>query len=196
MEIYDDSWIHNYEILEKDYSSFYKEFVDSVKLYFIYINDKNEIDIINQEDLIISGKIEREKVYQIIKEKKDNNGVNYKLMGLLKYNISLEPCNIKHFLEDTLEIDAMDSFLTPLYKIEDIVFEDTITLFKDLNSVYFIFYDDLNYKSKSNYKKIQTENNSQLQLQAPENTSQQKTQLSNPTKKVRFNLKPKKTKKR
>jgi hypothetical protein len=183
---YDNSWIHNYEVLEHDYSSFYKESVDSVKLYFMYINHDNEIDTINQEDLIISGKIEKEKVYKIIKEKKYKNKVNYKLIGLLKYNISLDPYHVKYFLEDSLDIDINESFLTPLYKIDDISFEDTITLFKDLNSVYFIFYDN----SNSKYKKTDSES------QTPEFISQQSIHTSNPTKKVRFNLKPKKTKKR
>lgn len=181
---YDNSWIHNYEVLEQDYSSFYKESVDSVKLYFMYINHDNEIDTINQEDLIISGKIEKEKVYKMIKENKYKNKVNYKLIGLLKYNIPLDPYHVKYFLEDSLDIDINESFLTPLYKIDDIAFEDTITLFKDLNSVYFIFYDN----SNSNYKKSES--------QMSEFKSQQSIHTSNPTKKVRFNLKPKKTKKR
>jgi hypothetical protein len=98
MEFFDDSWIYNYETLEKDYSSFYKEPVDSVKLYFIYINNKNEIDTINQDDLMISNKIEKDKVYEIIKNNKFKNDIYYKLVGLLKYNISLEPYHIKHFL--------------------------------------------------------------------------------------------------
>lgn len=182
---YDNSWIDNFEILEKDYSSFYKESVDSVKLYFIYINHNNEIDIINQENLILYGKIEKEKIYQIIKEKKCNNDINYKLIGLLKYNISLEPYHIKYFLEDKLDIDVYESFLTPLYKIDDIVFEDTITLFKDLNSLYFIFYDNFNDNVNDN-------------VNANSNRVEPKIHVksSNPTKKVKFNLKPKKTKKR
>ena len=177
MDIFDDSWINNYEILEKDYSSFYKEPVDSIKLYFIYINKDNEIDTIKQDDLIISNKIEQEKVYQIIKENKFKNDNHYKLVGLLKYNISLDPHHIKHFLEDTLDPDTNDSFLVPLYKISDIIYEDTITLFKDLNSLYFIFYDNSvsNSNLKPNHKLHST---------------------SGLTKKVRFNLKPAKTKKR
>jgi hypothetical protein len=178
MEIFDDSWINDYEILEKEYSSFYKEPVDSIKLHFIYINQNNEIDTINQDDLMISSKIEKDRVYQIIKENKCKNNMQYKLVGLLKYNISLEPYHIKHFLEDTLDNDMNHYFLIPLNKIEDIIYEDTITLFKDLNSLYFIFYD--NTKQNNDLFHSQTQIRPNII----------------PTKKIRINLKPKKTKKR
>lgn len=190
MDIIDNSWIHNYEILEQDYCSFYKEPVDSIKLYFIYVNKNNEIDNIIQDDLIIlQSKIEKVQIYKIIKTHNRKNEIDYKLIGLFKYNISLEPHFIKEFLEDKIE----DNYLNSLYTIDDIVYEDTITLFKDLNSLYFIFYDksnDTKLKSKIDQFK---ENN---RIKNKDTNLNSENQSCNTTKKVSFNLKPKKTKRR
>lgn len=151
MEILDNSWINNYETLEKDYFFFYKEQVDNINLYFIYINNNNEINLITQENVSISKKLEKKFIYKIIKKKKYNNGINYKLISLLKYNILLEPENIKKFLNNEFN-ENNNIFLIPIYKIEDIEFEDTITLFKDLNSLFFVFFDNCNSNIIYNHK--------------------------------------------
>lgn len=151
MEILDNSWINNYETLEKDYFFFYKEQVDNINLYFIYINNNNEINLITQENVSISKKLEKKFIYKIIKKKKYNNGINYKLISLLKYNILLEPENIKNFLNNEFN-ENNNIFLIPIYKIEDIEFEDTITLFKDLNSLFFVFFDNSNSNIIYNHK--------------------------------------------
>lgn len=189
----DNSWIQDYEILEQDYSSFYKESVDSIKLYFIYVNTNNEIDSIIQDDLIIQSKIEKVKIYQIIKEHNHKNDINYKLIGLFKYNISLDSDLIKDFLEDKID----NNYLTSLYTIDDIVYEDTITLFKDLNSLYFIFYDK-SFDAKLKLKLDQFKENKHKDKSNSNSNSNStfENKSYNTTKKVSFNLKSKKTKKR
>ena len=42
MELSTD-WISDFEIEDKDYKQFYKEKVDTVKVYFLYVNKKHSL---------------------------------------------------------------------------------------------------------------------------------------------------------
>ena len=67
-------------------------------------------------------------------------------MSILKYNITLEADDIKNFLLTPDLASYNERFLTINKHIDTIFFEKTITMFQDLNNVYFIFYE----KTKNN----------------------------------------------
>jgi len=80
------------------------------------------------------------------------------LLSILKYNITLDADDIKNFLLTPDLSSYNEKFLTVNKHIDSIFFEKTITMFQDLNNVYFIFYekpkDGINRDLNSITKKI------------------------------------------
>lgn len=135
----DNDWIGQYELSELEYSSFYKEKIENIKLNYIYVDDKNNISFVHQENIFIENrKLDKEKIIDIIKTQKNKNNIQYKLISILKYNIILEPEDIKKYINDDT---YNDDFLSKVDILQDIYFKDTINLFHDLNCLYFIFCD-------------------------------------------------------
>ena len=83
-------------------------------------------------------------------------------MSILKYNITLDANDIKNFLLTPDLSSYNEMFLTINKHIDTIFFEKTITMFQDLNNIYFIFYEkttnnknrDLNSITKKIYLDI------------------------------------------
>jgi hypothetical protein len=149
MEIFDDSWVNEYESLEKNYDIFYKETVENVKLFYIYVDKNKNIEHLHQSDVILSnGILTKEKLLDLIKSNKTKNGIRYTLKNLLKYNISLEPSSIQDFLSDKVN----DTYINPINFLEDIYFEKTINFLQDLNSLYFILCEKENQNQNQNRK--------------------------------------------
>ena len=80
-------------------------------------------------------------------------------MSLLKFNIDLEPndviSNTFMTLTDTKQTDS--KYMTTEHYIEDIHFKDTVCIFHDINSLFFIYYernDNINHKPTNTTKKI------------------------------------------
>lgn len=139
VKLFDDSWIHDYEVSELEYSSFYKEKTENIKLNYIYVDEKNHISCLNQESIFIeNSKLDKEKLIDIIKINRKKNNIHYKLISILKCNITLDPDHIKTYIEDD---DFNEDFLSNVDILQDIYFGDTINLFQDLNGLYFIFCD-------------------------------------------------------
>ena len=156
MEIFDDSWVNEYESLEKNYDIFYKETVENVKLFYIYVDRNKNIEHLHQSDVILSnGILTKEKLLDLIKSNKTKNGIRYTLKNLLKYNISLEPSSIQDFLSDKLN----DTYINPINFLEDIYFEKTINFLQDLNSLYFILCEKENKNQNKNQNKNERYNN-------------------------------------
>lgn len=138
-EMLNDSWIEEYEVSELNYSSFYKEKIETIKLNYIYVDDTNHVSCLNQESLfIVDGKLDKEQIIDIIKNNRKKNNINYKLISILKSNITLEPEQIKTYIDDD---EYNEDFLSKVDILQDIYFKDTIHLFQDLNGLYFIFCD-------------------------------------------------------
>ena len=146
----DCSWINDFEQSENEYASFYKEKIDSIKINYIYIDKTNSVDNIHQENIIIEdGKLDKEKIIDIIKINKNKNNIDYKLISILKYNITLEPEHIKDYIND----DLNDNFLSKVDILQDIYFKDSINLFQDLNCLYIIFCDKMLRENKNKITK-------------------------------------------
>jgi hypothetical protein len=146
----DCSWINEFEITENEYASFYKEKIDSIKINYIYIDKTNSVDNIHQENIIIEdGKMDKEKIIDVIKRNKKKNNIEYKLISILKYNITLEPEHIKDYINN----DFNDDFLSKIDILQDIYFKDSINLFQDLNCLYIIFCDKTLRENKNKITK-------------------------------------------
>jgi len=148
---FDNNWIEQYELSELEYSSFYKEKIENIKLNYVYVDDKNNISFVNQENMFIEDrKLDKEKIIEIINANKIKNKIQYKIISILKYNITLEPEHIKKYVNDD---EYNDNFLSKVDILQDIYFKDTINLFQDLNCLYFIFCDKRLKENKHNITK-------------------------------------------
>ena len=63
-----DNWIKDFEEEDTPYIDFYKEEVDNIKIYVIYVNKKNKIFHIKKDNLIVEDKtIPKETLIKMIK---------------------------------------------------------------------------------------------------------------------------------
>ena len=135
----DDEWINNFEETDKLYQDFYKDDVYYINLRVIYINRDNEIDKIKHESLLMKypNKISHEEIIQILKKNALDNEIRYSLLSILKYNINLEPDEIKNYLLN----GNNKEYLSIIKNIDAITFERTINMYQDLNDLILIFYE-------------------------------------------------------
>ena len=139
---------------EEDYKSFYKENIDIVKIFYTYVDSNNKIYYVKKDNLLIeNNKINRDELIYILKKNKQNNKKNHKLISVLQYNIDLEPEEVLNYLK----YKENYNFLTVLSKINDILWNDTISIFKNLNSLHVIYYEEP-VKKSNNTKKVYIRN--------------------------------------
>lgn len=143
----DDEWIKNFENNDKLYQDFYKDDLYYINLRIIYINRDNNIEKMRNQPLLLmsKNKILREEIIGILKNNSIDNNISYGLLSILKYNIILEPDEIKNYLMD----NNTNSYLSVVKNIDTIIFDKSISMFHDLNDLIFIFYE----KSKELVKK-------------------------------------------
>jgi hypothetical protein len=146
----ESDWIEEFEKKDSHYEIFYKEDVSYVSMHSIYIDRNSNIQTVKEEKIFMREKntISREELLGILKRNCYHNDTRYTVLSILKYNIILEPGEVKHFLKDT----SVTSFLSIIKNIDTIHYDNTITMFQDLNDLFVIFYE----KSKSNENSIQT----------------------------------------
>ena len=132
----DNSWVEKYKILEKDYNKFYKEKCKKINIYFFYVNENNAIESMVKIDYLLNenGKILKNNLIYLIKNYQYFSNKKYQLISLLKYNFTVEPEEVIDFTTKKGDYLSSQRFL------DDITFEDTITIFQDLNSLFFVFY--------------------------------------------------------
>tara|TARA_Y100000389_G_C17454940_1_gene517471 strand:+ start:571 stop:1086 length:516 start_codon:yes stop_codon:yes gene_type:complete len=139
----DDTYMKNFEILETKYNKFYNQSVNKIKLFFIYINEDNEIySIKTGNENIDKSCITKERILYLIKNNQYNLLNKHKLVSLLKFNIDLHHTNLNSFILNKTD----ENYLSSLKILDTIKFNDTIPLLSDLNSLFFIY----NYLSKTN----------------------------------------------
>ena len=138
----DDGWIKDFEMLDKNYFHLYNNNNTFINLHFIYINSDNNIENINERRFMLSkpNVIERDELLGLIKRNFIKNDIRYILLSILKYNFNLQPQNIFPYLKKDDTLSIMD-FLTPIKNIDTIYFEKTISMFQDINDLFFLFYE-------------------------------------------------------
>ena len=146
-----DNLIDNYDRIEKYYDIFYKNVVETVKVYYIYI-EEGEITSVKKDILILNnGVLEKDLLRLLIEQKSKDKMLNkkYDLLSILKFNIDIEQEDIEKLLDDKHLINKVDILNNRYFQILDntldikfnkiIKFNDTIDLFQDVNSLYFLF---------------------------------------------------------
>jgi hypothetical protein len=135
----DTSWIKEFELVDKDYSSFYKEDVQFIQIQYLYVNKENEVTMTKQDKLLLQSTniISQEELLSVIKKNSIVNNKKYYLVSILKYNIDLEPIEIKDFLLNSSD----HSFLTSVKHLHSIPLNKTINMFHDLNNITILFHE-------------------------------------------------------
>ena len=154
----DDEWISDFERTDKLYEDFYKDDLYYVNLRVIYVNRDNEIDKIKHESFLLTNKnnITREEILGILKKNSIDNERMYSLLSILRYNIILEPDDVKNYLINNNNNNQ--DYLSVIKNIDAIQYEKSISMFHDLNDLILIFYEkhkeDVKSEQRNKTKKI------------------------------------------
>lgn len=142
-EILNDDWIIDFEKKDLFFKEFYKDDIYYTNVHIVYINNNMEIVQIKEDTFLLSKSniITREEIVGILKRKSCNNNKQYKLVSILKYNITLEPENVSKYLNGDYDAVKEYSFLEDIKHVDAIHFEKSISLFHDLTDIYCIFYE-------------------------------------------------------
>jgi hypothetical protein len=137
----DENWIQDFKENDKNYEIFYSDDIYYVKMHCIYIDKLSNIAKVKEDKIFLTSpnNISREEILGILKKNSLKNGIKYSVMSILRYNIDIEPLDVKHFLNEK-ELSSY-SFLTPIKNIDAISFKKTISMFHDLNNLFIIFYE-------------------------------------------------------
>jgi len=146
----DNKWIENYETQELDYNDFYKDDIKYINIYSLHINRHLILESINEENFILEEKniLKKYELISIINKYKKDKKI--KLLSILKYNINLDSDNVFEYLKQKTEDNL---FLESVKSIDNINFDPSISMFEDLNSLFFIFVET-NSIEKSQTKRI------------------------------------------
>jgi hypothetical protein len=149
-KILDETWIKEFEKNDKLYERYYLDDLYNIKLNCIYVDESRNIMNMKEERFLIKNKnfLSRDELIGILKRNSQYNNKKFAIQSILKYNIDLDPVEI----EDFIRKKTAKTFLTIVNHIEDIHFKKTITMFQDLNDLFFLFVEK-NEKERKNITK-------------------------------------------
>ena len=125
--------------------------INEIYISFIYINKTNEIEEISREKYKLNkiNFITKEELTNILKNYISSHSDNiktYTITSILKYNINMfSEDEVNQYLSNNFEIDAIP-FLTTIKQISDIHLQPSLPIFKELNELFIIFYENIEIK--------------------------------------------------
>lgn len=151
----DISWLKEQERLEKVNNNYEKEPMESIELFFIFINQNSFIEKITNEKLHLDGKTIDNKTIDnktidnkthIIRKSELDTIINqkcspkYLLDDILLFHVNLDPQNIQSFSKSENTYESSSSFVHVLKSIDEgIHIPSSIFIFHRINSLFFIF---------------------------------------------------------
>jgi len=137
--------------LESPYDDFYCEQVDIIKIFFIYVDRNHKIKFIKNDKILIDdSKLNKLDLSILIKKNKKHNNIYYQPLSILKYNIDINSNEINSYLKFPNDYN----FLINEKNIKDITWNDSISLFKDLNSLHIVYYESKKKNRAGETKRI------------------------------------------
>ena len=162
IEKLDNDWINEFEYIDTSYNKFYKESVDFVGVTYVYIGKEGEIVHVKKEKIILRP--QNILPYNVLMDLIQTHKIEklYKFDFLIKYNITLDPNDIKYITKNGIH----DNFIYETSRLDNVKFENTISMFQDLNEI-IIFYSQNTQNKTNNNKTIKlnpykTKNNMSL----------------------------------
>ena len=154
----DDLWIKQLEKEENLYNSFYREPNEMIKIFYTYINGDNKVYHIKKDTIALEDNIlQKVRLLFLLKKHRNHNNKKHNLISILQYNIDLAPQELSLYMRK----EENFNFLSIQSNINDIKWDDTVNLFKDLNSLHILFYESSNSR-KNQTKKIFIRSNRKL----------------------------------
>ncbi len=139
-----------------------QEDITEINITYIYINQENEIDSVHKNSIHLTETnfISKEKLIYILKQYISENkesSKKYTISSILQYNVDLSNDEIvNEFVNKNYDINELDKnpFLTIIKEIRDIYWKPSLPIFKELNELFIIFYENIEIQnSKSNKSK-------------------------------------------
>lgn len=149
-ESLDTSWFQEYNKLLNLQTNFNKEKMINIDVKFIYIDNNDNIQNIYCEKLKLQcsdsgSQITKEDLLKIIQKNKTKNNSKYKLEDILFFHIPIDHENISNFNNQ----DSSGNYLKRVSFFDSLEIPESIFIFHDINSLYFIF--KLNETDKHNF---------------------------------------------
>ncbi len=140
----DDTWIKEFKKIDKEYEIFYLDEIQFIKTTFVYIDKENNIIECktNKHLLKRNNCLFRDEILEILKNHIVLDGIKYTLFSILKYNVNLDPLNIKIFVTSNDNTMLTQPFFNIIRNIDNIYFDKTISMFQDLNEIFFVFHEN------------------------------------------------------
>jgi hypothetical protein len=178
----DTSWINEHERLSSVGEKYLREPMESINLYFIYINRNLYIEKIttDRQQLQLSedkkySYLPKETLLQIIQTKKVKTQFSkYKLIDIISYLVDLDPEHIQSYSKNEISEEPNHFFKTIPFT-NDIKVPPSIFIFHEINAVYFIFQEVELLNSRHTLKSILK--NSLQPLSSKSNTKKVRIQL-------------------
>ena len=134
----DTSWIINSEKDYQNYKFFYIDQVRYIYIYYLYLDEESNLIKIKKEKIEIENKtLKLAQLIYLIKNNSLDNAIKYKIHSILQYNNTANSSNILNFIETANIVD--NNYLTPIKTLNEIVYQNTINIFQDLNSLFIIY---------------------------------------------------------
>lgn len=158
----DEEWLEEFNKNKEKYNSFNKTIPSAVKTYYIYISN-NKIVSLKEETLLLSnGVLDKYLINSIIKDReinetnKTNETNEYIFKVLLRFNIDIDKEYIGDlFTEKHTKYNFFSVVKDKDSPLTNISFNKTITMFQDINTLFFIFEEKINDKMKKiNFNKL------------------------------------------
>jgi hypothetical protein len=149
IEDLDLDWIQEFEKIDNEYKVYYTEELSFIRIHSIYVNNNNDIEKIREQKIILKnpGILSKEELLSIIKHNSFSNEIKYSLLSILKFNINLEPFNLKTFLRNKNPAIGAP-FLQSIKNLDSIKFDKSITMFHDINEILIIFHQKVKKNNK------------------------------------------------
>ena len=144
------SWIEEEEKLLRVQEKFQREPMESIKCFFLFMNQNKYIEQITVEMVDLQGgKISKDRVLKMVEEKKcQKQGVRYAFLDSWMFLVDLEPENIQAYSQ----MEVSSRFIVQLSFVDDIIVSPSILIFHDLNAVYFLFQEVDRIPAKSAFR--------------------------------------------
>lgn len=146
----DVSWIQEQERIQSSTVLQKREPMQKINLCFVYIDRNRFIHHISKDiEPIEHSKISNERILHIIQNKKVKTPTSkFKLNEILLYAVDMEPEIIQSFTQDN---SSTSSFLKSISVANDVKIPESIFIFHNVNTLYFIFNEvELRYVNKNN----------------------------------------------
>lgn len=155
-ESLDTSWLEKYDRILDIQNNFEKEKMNSIQMISIYINGENEIQHVHSESLMLQksdqgSHIRKEELLKLIQTKKYFQHIKYKLDDILFYHVPLDHEKIPDYNKSNLE---QGEFLKKVSFLDSLDIPDSIFIFHEINTLYFIFTDASSNKHNHTIKSI------------------------------------------